>query len=163
MGGFEGYVAQVGLRTSKLEMITGEEIFLPNKVLVSEPIVNMERARVYPESEIFHLHRDTTTQQLEIIFDLISELGEAHEHVRRARGLLDKVSEYSIDIKLLIAIAPWRPGQPFPNYRNKISMVKSQMLMATLKAFEEHQIKLALPIHVIKSLPGEADGGVHHA
>ncbi len=80
---------EVGLRSSLVETINGEKILLPNKVFGSESISNLDIAGYYYQAELFHIHRNTTLEQLETVLPVLKEAinqNSAHPLVRASFG-----------------------------------------------------------------------------
>ena len=145
VAGLEGYVRTVGLRSSTIEMISGEEMLVPNKLFINETIKNMDTARYYYQADTFHLHRSTDSEQLARVFELLNEIGQKNEHLVWAEAALLKVGEYSLDVELMYGVVPWKPDQSFDHYVHKMATVRSQINRACYRAFEANNVKLATP------------------
>jgi MscS family membrane protein len=159
VAGVEGFVREVGLRSSLLETISGQKILLPNKVFGSESIKNLDIARYYYQAELFHIHRNTTLEQLEMILPVLKEVINQNEYILWSEPFLATVGEYSFDIQIDYGVKPWHPGQPFAHHIQKLAVVKSQVNQAALKVFESRAIKLSLPVMLFSDQTAMSDEG----
>jgi MscS family membrane protein len=159
VAGVEGYVREVGLRSSLVETIHGEKVLLPNKVFGSDPISNLDIARYYYQAELFHIHRNTTLEQLEAVLALLKEAINQNEHIVWSEPLLATAGEYAFDIQIDYGVKPWTPDQPFAHHLHKLGVVKSQVNQAALKLFESHAVKLSLPVLLFSDQMALSDEG----
>lgn len=159
VAGVEGYVREVGLRSSLVETVHGEKILLPNKVFGSESISNLDVATYYYQAELFHIHRNTTLEQLEMVLPLLKEVINQNEHIVWSEPLLATVGEYSFDIQIDYGVKPWQPEQPFAHHLHKLGVVKSQVNQAALNVFESRAIKLSLPVMLFSDQMAVSDDG----
>ncbi|MCB9077359.1 MAG: mechanosensitive ion channel [Anaerolineaceae bacterium] len=159
VGGVEGYVREVGLRSSLVETVHGEKVLLPNKVFGSEAISNLDVAIYYYQAEIFHIHRNTTLEQIEAVLPILKEVIDQNEHIVWSEPILATVGEYSFDIQIDYGVKMWQPGQPFAHHLHKLGVVKSQINQAALKVFENRAIKLSLPVLLFSDQMVISDNG----
>ncbi|MCP4538112.1 MAG: mechanosensitive ion channel [Chloroflexi bacterium] len=146
VGGTEGFIREVGLRSSTMKTVSGERILLPNKVFISESVTNKDTANFYPQAVTFHLYPGTSSEQVETIMQLITEIGTTYEHVVWALPFLTQVGEYSIEIQFWHGVKPWQPQDSFGDYLHKMIAVKSYLNQACLQLFEAHNVRMAWPI-----------------
>jgi len=158
--GQQGYVREIGLRSTLLETLSGEKVMLPNKYFSGEAVSNLDVADYYYQFDLFRLHRSTTLAQLEQLLPLLTNTVENNEHVLWAAAILAKVSDYSFDIQVDYGIICWQPGQPFAHYAHKMALIRSEIIMAVLKELELQNIKLALPITLFKENLPHTENGV---
>ena len=159
VAGVEGYVREVGLRSSLVETIHGEKVLLPNKVFGSEAISNLDVATYYYQAELFHIHRNTTLEQLEILLPALKEAINQNEHIVWSEPLLAAAGEYSFDLQIDYGVRPWTPAQAFAHHLHKMGVVKSQVNQVALTVFERRAIKLALPVLLFSDQMAIADEG----
>lgn len=145
VAGMEGYVRQVGLRTSLLEMVTGEKMFVPNKLFINETVTNMEESMYYFQSDRFRLHRDTTSQRLDEIAVMVRAALETNEHLLWTDMFLFQVADHSLDVDIVYGIKPWKADQPFDHHLHKMGALRSFVTRTCLEVFEQNGVKLAMP------------------
>ena len=60
----------------------------------------------------------------------------------------DEIAQYSFDIEFWYAIKKWWPHERaiYSDWYQKKSLAKTRLNLAILRAFEQHNIKLALPL-----------------
>lgn len=94
---YKGVVKHIGIKTTRLETVRGEELVVPNKVLIESQIQNykkMEHRRT-----IFKLYinqKGTSMKKIEIIPDMIKAVLEAAEHANIERVHLKGIEGNSI-------------------------------------------------------------------
>ncbi|MCB0179479.1 MAG: mechanosensitive ion channel [Anaerolineae bacterium] len=159
VAGVEGYVREVGLRSSLVETVHGEKILLPNKFFGSEAVSNLDVAIYYYQAETFHIHRNTTLEQIETVLLILRETLDQNEHIVWSEPLLATVGDYSFDIQIDYGVKPWSPEQPFAHHLHKLGVVKSQVNQAALKVFESRAIKLSLPVMLFSDQMVISDNG----
>lgn len=159
VAGVEGYVREVGLRSSLVETVHGEKILLPNKFFSSEAVSNLDVAIYYYQAETFHIHRNTPLGQIETVLLTLKETINQNEHIVWSEPLLATVGEYAFDIQIDYGVKPWQPDQPFAHHLHKLGVVKSQVNQASLKVFESHGIKLSLPVMLFSDQMATSDNG----
>jgi len=160
VSGVEGYVREVGLRSSLVETIHGEKVLLPNKVFGSEAVSNLDVANYYYQAELFHIHRNTTLVQIEEILSILQEVVNQNEHIVWSEPLLAAAGDYSFDIQIDYGVKPWTPTQPFAHHVHKLGVVKSQVNQAALTVFERCAIKLSLPVLLFSDQMAVSDEGI---
>jgi small-conductance mechanosensitive channel len=89
-----------------------------------------------------------SSEKIELALELIKEIASKNDYIKGARPSLDKINDYSFDLKFVYWIKKWLPEEKdiFPNDLWKMYTVKSQMNLAIMREFEKNNIKLALPI-----------------
>ncbi len=148
VNGIEGYIRQIGLRSSRLQTPPGEWIMVPNKVFIESAVQNLDVGNFYFQKNTYHLHRGTSIEQIEALQNLLRQFGDEHEDILWALPSLEMVGEYFFEIAFLYGVKTWAPGQKYADHYHKNSVVKSEVNMGVLKILDEHQIKLALPMGV---------------
>ncbi len=146
IGEIDGFIRQVGLRSSTIETVTGDRILIPNKLFISEAVTNKEVARFYLASSNFILHRDTMAEQIETAIRHVRTVKEVVEDVVWIEGALVGFSECGFDFQVVFGIRPWQQGGPYGDYAHKTAVVKSNVNIACLRTLEQDGIELALPV-----------------
>ena len=113
----------------------------------------------YYQAEIFHIHRNTSLEQIEAVLPILKEIIDQNEHIVWSEPILATVGEYSFDIQIDYGVKMWQPEQPFAHHLHKLALVKSQVNQAALKVFENHAIKLSLPVLLFSDQMVISDNG----
>lgn len=146
VGDIEGSVLEIGLRSSLLKRVSGEKIFLPNKIFIGEAVVNLAVANFYFQKEIYRLHHRTSREQVEQVLQLLRNTADEHEQVVWSEPALVRVSGYGFTLEWLYGVKPWRSEQVFMNHIHKMAIVRSQLNLSAMSGFKQHDIELAPPI-----------------
>jgi MscS family membrane protein len=160
VAGVEGYVREVGLRSSLLETISGEKLLLPNKVFSGDVVSNLDIASFYFQQETFRLHRSTSPEQLELILGALREAASQIEEILWVDPILAKVGDYSFDVEVPYGVKSWQPNQTFAHHLHKMAVVRSQLNLVALKVLAAYQIKLALPVVLYKDQMSSENGAL---
>lgn len=149
--GIKARVVEIGLRTTILKELEYDyEIFVPNSKFANNIVSNIDSRPHYSVYEILHLHHTTSSQQIELALELIKAITSKNEFIKGARPSLNKINDYSFDLKFVYWIKKWQPEEKniFPNDLWKMYTVRSEMNLEIMREFEKNNLKLALPIRL---------------
>lgn len=141
----EGYIRQLGIRSSLLETLSGEKIWLPNSKFTSNPIYNLDNCAYYIDENKYPLHRDTAAEAIEQIIPLLEAVAKSNPHLVWSQAILNTISTQEFEIKLIYGIKPWQPDTPFANHLQKKMAVKHDINVGALKLIRQQNIHLATP------------------
>ncbi len=103
IGGNEGQVEDIGLRSTKIRTGARTQIVIPNKTVASEAITNFTRMPQRRVDQTLGLTYDTTADQLEVVMQDIREILRADEGVHKDT-IVVAFSNYgasSLDVQLV--------------------------------------------------------------
>ena len=104
VGDYLGTVEYVGIKTTRLRSIDGEQIIIANTDLTGSRIRNFKRMRQRRVVFKFGVIYDTTPQQLTQIPDLIAEIINNTRHATCDRAHFAGYGEYSLDFEVVYFI-----------------------------------------------------------
>ena len=112
VGGVEGVVEDVGMRTTKIRSFEKTLITVPNQLVANQPIENFSRRGIRRIKMHIGLTYDTTEAQMRAIVDDIRTMLEEHEGISKKETLLvrfDRFNDSSMDIFIytFTATANW--------------------------------------------------------
>ncbi|MCB0719724.1 MAG: mechanosensitive ion channel family protein [Bacteroidetes bacterium] len=142
-----GSVEHIGLKTTRLKSLSGEQLVISNKDLLGSRIRNFKR--LYERRIAFEVGvtYDTPREKLEKIPKMITDIVESQEDIRFDRSHLKAFGDFAITFETVYFVL-------VPDYA--IYMDRQQaMNLAIHKAFEENGIEFAFPtqsLH-IESVP----------
>ncbi len=140
VGDYLGTVEYVGIKTTRLKSISGEEIIIANTDLTSSRIRNFKRMRQRRIVFKFGVVYDTSTEQLAKIPVLIEEIINDTENALCDRAHFSGYGEYSLDFEVVYFISS-NDYNLYMDAQQKINLkVKSE--------FAKHQIEFAYPTQV---------------
>jgi small-conductance mechanosensitive channel len=137
VGDYLGTVEYVGIKTTRLKSIDGEEIIIANADLTSSRIRNFKRMRQRRISFKLGLVYDTSTEQLAKIPDLITEIINNTENATCDRAHFSGYGDYSLDFEIVYFIDS-SDCNIYMNAQQQINLkIKSE--------FVKHNIEFAYP------------------
>ncbi len=142
---FSGTVERVGIQTTRLRSVTGEELIFPNTYLVTGQIHNYKRMEERRILFTIGVTYDTTPEQLKDIPQIIQKIIEDQPHARFNRAHFKDFGPSSLDFEIVYYVLT-------PDYT--IYMDTQQAInMALVYAFAERQIEFAFPTQTIIIAP----------
>lgn len=149
--GIKAKVVEIGLRTTIIrELDYDYDILVPNSKFTNNIVSNIDSRPHYSNYVVLHLHHSLSSEKIELALELIKAIASKNDYIKGARPSLDKINDYSFDLKFVYWIKKWLPEEKdiFPNDLWKMYTVKSQMNLAIMREFENNDIKLALPLRL---------------
>ncbi|UCF35458.1 MAG: mechanosensitive ion channel family protein [Acidobacteriota bacterium] len=138
--GYDGFVREVGLRSTRLETLEGRIVTIPNSAFSDSPVENIS---LEPSRKVIlklGLTYDTTPDQMNQAISLLKEIGAANPSLEEKlitgfTGFLD----FSLEITFIYYI---KAG-------SDIVGTQSQVNFAILEAFNKHGLEFAFPTQTI--------------
>jgi small-conductance mechanosensitive channel len=146
LGDLTGTVENVGLKTTHLRSVTGEQLVVPNSDLVKSRIRNFKRMAERQVTLCFGVAYGTPAETLAAIPGLVREIVEAQGEVRFGRAHVKRLAESSIEVEAAYTVLS-------PDYN--LYMDRQQAInLALLRRFEENGIALAFPTRTVHLAKG---------
>ena len=140
VGDYLGTVEYVGIKTTRLKSISGEEIIIANTDLTGSRIRNFKRMRERRIVFKFGVVYDTNIAQLKMIPDLVERIIRATEHTRFDRAHFAGYGDFSLDFEVVYFI----DTNDYTEYMNA-----QQQINLNVKAeFARHNIQFAYPTQI---------------
>jgi len=137
--GHDGYVREIGIRSTRLETTTGTQVTIPNSKFSDTPVENVSREPARKTAAILGLTYDTTPEQIEEALAILHRICEEDEGVERATAIFSEFGDFSLDVKLTYYIRK----------EADISATQSKVNMAILKQFNQQGLDLAFPTQTL--------------
>jgi small-conductance mechanosensitive channel len=142
-GGFMGTVEEVGIKSTRLRALSGEQIVVPNSEIVKARIRNMGRLRERRAVFAFGVTYDTTPEQLEEIPRLvraaIEELGEGRTRFDRAHFTTFGDSQLNFEVVYFVTV---------PDYLVYMD-VQQAVNLRLMREFGARGIRFAFPTQTL--------------
>jgi small-conductance mechanosensitive channel len=144
---YMGTVEHVGLKTTRIRSLDGEQIVFSNSDLLKTRLRNYKRMRerrvVFP----FKLRYDTKPEQLERIPTIVRRLVESHKQARFERSHFFRFGDGSFDFETVF----WMTT---PDY-NTFMDVQQQLNLDLMREFEKIGVRFAVPaqLTLVEDLP----------
>jgi small-conductance mechanosensitive channel len=147
---FLGTVSSVGLRSTRVASLSGEEIIVSNSDLLKSRIRNYRRMQ--QRRIVFQLGAayGTPREKVEVIPQIIRAAVEEQKPVRFDRSHLKGYGESSIDFETVYYVLD-------PNY-NSYMDIQQAINFVIMRRFEEEGIRFAHPVRVMRLAEGTAGG-----
>ena len=144
VGEYSGTVTKIGMKSTRVQLLQGEELVLPNSELTKASVRNFKKMRKRRINFSFGVTYNTPTNKLKKIPDIIKGIinPEKLEHVDR----LDRVhfTEFG-DFSLNFEIVYYMKSQDYVKYRDSQQAIN----LAIKEAFEKEGIEMAFPTQTI--------------
>jgi len=93
---FEGVVEQIGIKSTRLRSISGEQIIIANADLLKSRVRNLKRATEWRALFKLSLAYDTSTEGLDAVVPIVSEAVGTHPGARFGYCLLTELGESAL-------------------------------------------------------------------
>ncbi len=140
-GEHRGKVEKIGIKTTRIRSLKGEEIVIPNKELTASVIQNfrrMEKRRVVFEVGVAY---ETSLMKLKKIPSIIEKIINGLENVEFKRANLIKMADYALVFEVVYEL----DSKDYTLYVNR----QQEIIFKLLEAFKKHKIEIAYPTQVI--------------
>jgi small-conductance mechanosensitive channel len=132
---FSGTVEYIGVKSTRLRSVTGEQIIIPNSNLMNSRMRNHSRLRERRVVLTIGVSRDTPVAKLEGIPALLRSLVEEHAGARFDRAHFAKLAPNSHDFELVYYVTT-------ADYQRHMD-IQQTIILKLLQAFERDGIALA--------------------
>ena len=138
--GHDGFVEQIGLRSTKIRMLSGALTSIPNEKMARLDIENIGRRTFIRRQTSIKLNYDTPVEKIEKAISIIKDILHDHEGMREPLPPRVFFDEFNPD-SLNILVSYWY----HPPKRWKALQFDEQVNLEIMRRFAEEGIKLALP------------------
>lgn len=136
-----GTVEKIGMKTTRIRTLQGEELIVPNKDLISSRIQNFKRMQERRIQFSFGVTYDTPTKKLkeipQIVKDIITSLPNTHFD----RAHFKTFGDFSLNFEVVYFIKN--------NDYNKYMDTQQKINFAIREAFEKEKIEMAFPTQTL--------------
>ena len=136
-----GTVEYIGIKTTRLRAIHGEQLIIPNTDLVKSRIQNFKHMHRRRMEFTLGLTYDTSVANIMKATELIKNLILANSSLTLDRVHFASLGEYSQNIEVVLFVES-------PDYLFFMDQ-KEKLLLSIKEAFEKAQIEFAFPTHTI--------------
>ena len=132
-----GTVERIGLKTTRLRSLSGEQVVMANTKLLEREIHNLAEGQSRRSQLPFGLVYQTDPEQLEKVPSLAKAAVESRKSCHFVRCAILAFGPSSIDFELL-----WESNSVDAN---KVAADRTAVAIAVLRAFEKHGLEFAYP------------------
>ncbi len=140
VSGNEGFVKEIGMRSTKITTLDGSELVVPNSTISKDIIENVTREKTRRVKLTLGIIYETDLKKLKKAMDLVKKIVQEQEGVQdNCDVFFDQFADFSLNIVVIYWI----------NDLTKIFEVKSAINLKIKEAFEKEKIEFAYPTRVI--------------
>ena len=136
-----GTVEKVGLKTTRLRSLSGEQIVIANGDLLGSRIRNYKRMQERRIVFSLGVAYDTSAEKLERIPDMVQEIVEMQEYTRFDRAHFARFGDSTLDFEIVYYMQT-------PDYMTFMD-IQQTINLALFRRFEEEGIDFAFPTRTV--------------
>jgi MscS family membrane protein len=150
VGGFEGTVEEIGLRSTRLRTAQRTQVVIPNKTVAAEVITNFTRMPQRRVDATLGVTYDSPVEAIELVLEDIRALLRADPGIHQGEIVvsLADFSDSSLRLQILYYTAD-------PDWDSHMA-VRERVNLGILRAFAARGVTLAYPDPVIRMDPAVA-------
>jgi small-conductance mechanosensitive channel len=146
---FMGTVEHVGLKTTRVRSLSGEQLIFANNDLLNSRIRNFKRMQERRVVFAIGVIYETPSKKLEIIPGIIREIIEAQDQTRFDRAHFQKFGDFSLDFEIVYYV--------LTSDYNIYMDIQQAINFALFKRFEAEGIEFAYPTQKLFMAAPEAE------
>jgi small-conductance mechanosensitive channel len=140
-GASKGTVQEVGIKTTRIKALSGEELIVPNKEITGQLVSNFGRMKERRVAFGFGVTYDTIAEKLRNIPEIVQRIIESKEHVRFDRVHFTAFADSSLDFEAVYFL---------DTKKYQVHMDTHQAILLGIKdAFREAGIEMAYPTRTV--------------
>jgi small-conductance mechanosensitive channel len=136
-----GTVKKIGIKSTRLQSLWGQEVVIPNKELTSSRISNYKKMKSRRVQFSFGVEYNTSAEKLEKISEIAKEIFNKIKLTDLDRIHFKEYGEYSLNFEVVYYVNT-------PDY-NKYMDIQQEVNLSLKKRFEKEKINFAYPTHKI--------------
>lgn len=141
IGDFNGTIEKIGVKSTRLRSVSGEEIIIGNQDLVSSRVRNFKRMRERRQVFTVGVTYDTPRPKVQKISDLLKEIVTSIPDTRFDRANFKSFGSSSLDFEVVYFVQK-------PDY-NTMMEVQQRINLAILDRFADEKIEFAFPTQTV--------------
>lgn len=141
VGNDKGIVKKIGLKSTRLETLQGEQLTISNKELTQSRIHNYQRMENRRQTFEFGVTYDTSNQDLEKIPEMVEQIISNFELAEFNRAVFTEFGDSSLKFEVIYHVDT-------PDY-NKALQIQQKINLALKEKFEQQGIAMAYPTRTI--------------
>lgn len=141
VGDFEGDVEDIGLKSTRVRALSGEEVIFANSDLLNSRIRNYKRLEERRISFTFGVVYGIPSDKLEAIPGMVEEIITPLENVRYDRTHLKNLGDYALEYSVVYFVL-------VPDYASYLD-IQQKINLALYRRFESEGIEFAYPTQTV--------------
>ena len=158
---YDGFVEDIGLRSTRIRLLNGHQVTIPNDTLARGDIENIGRRPYIRRSSCIRFPLDTARQKIERAIEIVRKALQDHEGMHEnypPRVFFDEFNSDSFNMKIIYWYHP-------ANYWDFLAF-SEKLNLEIMREFEQEGILFSLPTRIAQTgIDGmiEADASTHPA
>lgn len=137
----KGEVKKVGVRSTRITTLTGEELVVPNTDLTSQPIRNFHNIKKRRDVILFSVEYDTPNEKLKMVNSEVEKLFSKYKIVELDRIHLKDFAAFTLDFEMVYYVN---------SKEYKVLMdIRQGLILDIKRIFEKEGIKFGYPVQQI--------------
>jgi small-conductance mechanosensitive channel len=136
-----GTVEYIGIKTTRLRAISGEQLICSNTDLTNSRVHNFKRMQERRSAFTFRVVYNTPASKLKIIPGLVKEIIEGLEGIRFDRAHFQSFGDFSLNFEVVYFVLS-------PDY-NTYMDIQQSINLKIFELFEKQQIAFAFPTQTV--------------
>lgn len=141
VGDKKGVVKKIGIKTTRIQSLQGEEIIISNRELTTATVQNFKRMQERRASFTFGVLYKTPQEKLKKIPDMVREIIESMEMTRFDRAHFKAFGDSSLDFEVVYYVKT-------PDY-GKYMDINQEIHLAINERFAKENISMAYPTRTV--------------
>ncbi|MCX8202664.1 MAG: mechanosensitive ion channel family protein [Candidatus Micrarchaeota archaeon] len=146
VGNEKGTIKKIGLKTTRIESVEGDEVIVANKMLVDSVIHNYKKMNFRRATFTFGVAYETPVNKLEKVPEIIKEIIESKRHDGKEIAKVERVFFKSFGDSALIYEVLYTISS---NDYNVFAKVQHEINLEILKRFRKEGISMAYPTRTV--------------
>lgn len=151
IGGVDGWVQHVGLRTTRIRNWYGRDVWIPNKKFTDSVLTNIDSQKVYYQEVHLRLDPRSTSREIEQALSILADVVRENELLDKTPWIaFDRIQHGFFEIEFWYGITRWTraESETIPNEYEKICRAKTRLNLEVLRRFEAAGLRLAVPLEI---------------
>ncbi|MGI9472719.1 MAG: mechanosensitive ion channel family protein [Rubripirellula sp.] len=143
---YDGVVEDIGLRSTRIRLLTGHQVTIPNDTLARGDIENIGRRPYIRRSSSIHFPLDTARDKIERALEIVRDSLRDHEGMSEKyppRVFFDEFNDDSFNMKIVYWYHP-------ANYWDFLAF-SEKLNLEIMRLFEKEDISFSLPTRVART------------
>lgn len=144
VGDFNGTIEHIGIKTTRLRSLSGEQIIMANKDLTDSRVRNYKRQNTRRVELKLGVTYDTPNNKLQRAIQIVKDLLQKTPDVKMDRVHFAKLGDWSLGIEAVYIVST-------PDYGKHMDIQQS-LFLAIKEAYEKEGIQFAFPTQTVQNV-----------
>ncbi len=144
LNGYDGFVREIGVRSTRLETLNGRMVTLPNSQVANECIENISSEPSRKITLDLGLTYDTSHEDMQKAMEILRQIVQENDHTEeKVVTAFTAFNDFALNIRLIYYISKG----------NSVFGVQTEVNLEILRRFNEAGLEFAFPTQTIYTIP----------